>query len=90
MENIKNFFVNIWTKVKNFCQPVIEKIVKWVKTIKWKIVWDKITTGLLILLILSPLLVLLYLIHDLTLRVSINPFHAWFIRPTMKVVVIPS
>ena len=62
MEKIKNFFVNIWTKVKEFCSPVIEKVVKWVKTIKWKIVWDKITTGLLILLILSPLLVLLYLI----------------------------
>ena len=31
------------------------------KNVKWKEVWDKITTGLLILLIASPILVLAYI-----------------------------
>ena len=68
MEKIKSFFANIWTKVKDFCQPVTEKVIAWVKKIKWKIVWDNITTGLLILLMCSPLLILTYLVLWFVLR----------------------
>ena len=33
-----------------------------IKSAKWKKIWDKVTTGLLILLMASPLLIMLYIL----------------------------
>ena len=41
-----------------FTVKTAKKIVAWLKTVKWKVVWDHVTTGLLILIMASPLLVL--------------------------------
>ena len=40
-----------------FCKNFIP----WLKTVKWKIVWDHVTTGILILLMFSPFLILAYI-----------------------------
>ena len=45
---------NVFTKVKEFFK---EKT----KNVKWKDVWDKVITGLLILVMSSPLLILGYI-----------------------------
>lgn len=62
MNGIKNvwnkvatFFKNVWNKVVAFCK---EKT----KNVKWKVVWDKVTTGLLILLMASPIIILTYIL----------------------------
>lgn len=45
---------NIFTKALDFLK---EKT----KNVNWKIVWDKITTGFLIILLASPILILAYI-----------------------------
>ena len=61
LEKVKN----IWKKVSGFFVDLYAKCSKFVKEtatkINWKIVWDKTTTGLLIFLIISPLLILAYI-----------------------------
>ncbi len=49
-------------KFGNKCKNIWCKFTEWVKNINWKMVYDKATTGLLILLMASPLLVLLYIL----------------------------
>jgi hypothetical protein len=51
---IGNFFKNLYIKCVEFFK---EKT----KNVNWKVVWDKFTTGLLIFLIFSPLLILAYI-----------------------------
>lgn len=50
---------------KNFFKTYIDKLVVWfkekTKNVNWKEVWDKFTTGLLIFLMSSPLLILAYI-----------------------------
>ena len=50
----------------------IDKCVSWfkekTKNVKWKEVWDKVTTGLLILLMASPILILAYILLWFVLR----------------------
>lgn len=53
-DKIGGFFAGIWNKCTDFFK---EKT----KNVKWKEVWDKCTTGLLILLLSSPLLILAYI-----------------------------
>ena len=45
---------NIFTKALDFIK---EKT----KNVNWKVVWDKVTTGLLIVLLASPILILAYI-----------------------------
>ena len=52
---IGGFFADLWNKGVDLFK---EKT----KNVKWKEVWDKITTGILILLICSPVLILAYII----------------------------
>ena len=70
---VRSFIKDIWGKVVEFSKPIIKKVVDftvtttkkfiaWLKTVKWKIVWDHVTTGILILLMASPILVLAYLV----------------------------
>ena len=54
MANIKARICEIKDKIVSFCK---EKT----KNVNWKEVWDKCTTGLLILLMASPLLILVYI-----------------------------
>ena len=53
-EKIGGFFKNAYNK----CAELFKENTK---NVKWKEVWDKFTTGLLIFLICSPLLILLYI-----------------------------
>lgn len=55
MANLKARIGEIWGKVVNFWN---EKT----KNVKWKEVWDKVTTGILIFLMASPLLILGYIL----------------------------
>ena len=52
-------------KPQGFFKVYIDKLVAWfkekTKDVNWKEVWDKFTTGLLIFLISSPLLILCYI-----------------------------
>ena len=68
-----SFIKDTWAKVVKFAKPIIDKVVNftvtttkkfvaWLKTVKWKIVWDHITTGILILLMASPFLILAWLV----------------------------
>lgn len=50
IDKIKGFF----SKISEFCKEKTKKI-------KWKVVWDKVTTGLLIFVLSSPLLILAYI-----------------------------
>jgi len=52
---------NVFSKLKSFFK---EKT----KNVKWKEVWDKVTTGLLILVMASPLLILGYILLWFILR----------------------
>ena len=54
MTKITGFFKNTWNKVTSWFK---EKT----KNVKWKEVWDKCTTGILIFLMASPLLILGYI-----------------------------
>ncbi len=69
MDKIKEFFKNVWEKVVKFCKVAYKKTVEfcknfipWLKTVKWKIVWDHVTTGILILLMCSPFMILAFLV----------------------------
>jgi len=63
MENSNNSPKNIQSQ--NFFKTYIDKFVAWfketTKDVNWKEVWDKFTTGLLIFLMSSPLLILAYI-----------------------------
>ena len=56
---------NFFAKCKNAVSGAYNKCVGWfkekTKNVKWKEVWDKVTTGLLILVMASPLLILGYI-----------------------------
>ena len=54
MKKITDFFKNTWNKVTSWFK---EKT----KDVKWKEVWDKVTTGILIFLMASPILILGYI-----------------------------
>lgn len=63
------FFKAAPGKIAKFFKELPSNLVKlrknfipWVKSIKWKIVWDHVTTGILILLMCSPFLILGYLV----------------------------
>lgn len=58
MEKIKQFGSKAVAKCKNF----FKKTWECTKKINWKTVYDKFTTGLLILLLCSPVLILLYIV----------------------------
>ena len=61
LDKVKNFF----NKCVDWCKGIIAKFVEWfkdvTKNVNWKEVWDKCTTGLLILLMASPILILGYI-----------------------------
>ena len=42
--------------------PFVEKAMEFFKSAKWKEIWDKITTGILIALLATPILVLSYIV----------------------------
>ena len=54
MKKITDFFKNTWNKFTSWFK---EKT----KNVKWKEVWDKVTTGILIFLMASPILILGYI-----------------------------
>ena len=54
IEKTVDFFKNTWGKCTSWFK---EKT----KNVKWKEVWDKVTTGILILLMASPILILGYI-----------------------------
>ena len=63
------FFKKAWEKTVELSTTVAKKTVEltkrfvaWLKTVKWKIVWDHVTTGILILLMCSPFLILAFLV----------------------------
>jgi len=60
-DKIKGFF----KKCVDWCKETWGKFVSWfkekTKDVKWKEVWDKCTTGLLILLMASPIIILGYI-----------------------------
>ena len=69
---IMSFFKKVWSKIKDiwskvcgFFKGVWQKVTGWIKEktkdVKWKEVWDKCTTGILIFLMASPLLILGYI-----------------------------
>ena len=49
-------------KFSDKCKGLWEKVKDWSKNVNWKEVYDKFSTGLLILLMASPILVLLYIV----------------------------
>lgn len=49
-------------KFTDKCKSLWGKVKDWAKTVNWKEVYDKFSTGLLIFLMASPFLVLLYII----------------------------
>lgn len=56
---------NVFKKCINTVKGLSNKGVTWfkekTKDVKWKEVWDKVTTGILILLMCSPILILGYI-----------------------------
>ena len=55
--------IKAWlNKAVTFCKDVWKKFMEWTKTVKWKNVWDHVTTGILILLMCSPIMILVYLV----------------------------
>ena len=68
MDKIKIFFdkavafcKDTWQKVVEFAKPLIKKFIAWLKEVNWKVVWDHVTTGLLIFLMCSPIMILAYI-----------------------------
>lgn len=61
LEKAKDFFKKIGGFFKNVFNKCVEFFKEKTKNVKWKEVWDKFTTGLLIFLIFSPLLILIYI-----------------------------
>ena len=58
MEKIKQF----GNKVVAKCKDWFGKVKEWLKKVNWKVVYDKSTTALLVLLMCSPFLILLYIV----------------------------
>ena len=54
MEKLLDSVKNVYGKCKDW-------VLKKTEHVNWKEVWDKITTGILILLMASPVLILLYI-----------------------------
>ncbi|MBQ7387125.1 MAG: hypothetical protein IJW03_03050 [Clostridia bacterium] len=46
---------------KNIFTKFVEFFKEKTKNVKWKEVWDKVTTGILIVLLASPILILAYI-----------------------------
>ena len=46
----------------------LDRFKKTVKKVNWKKVWDKVTTGILILLMASPILILVYIFYSFLSR----------------------
>ena len=61
MESIKNFFGKVGAKCAEIWDKAVALFKEKTKNVKWKEVWDKCTTGLLILLMCSPVLILAYI-----------------------------
>ena len=61
MENIMNKVKGVWGKCVSWFKEVT-------KNVNWHEVWDKCTTGLLILLMCSPILILGYIFLWFVLR----------------------
>ena len=65
MAKVLDFFKNVWNKVSTFVKNTYTKCRDWfkekTKDVKWKEVWDKCTTGILIFLMASPFLILGYI-----------------------------
>ncbi len=62
------FFKKLWGKTVEYSKIAYKKTVEfcknfipWLKTVKWKVVWDHVTTGILILLMCSPVIILAYI-----------------------------
>ena len=79
MQSVKNFFnkaiaaiVKAWRVSTTAVKNAFLKSSAWIKekteNVKWKDVWDKCTTGLLIFLMTSPLLILGYIVLWFVLR----------------------
>ncbi len=49
-------------KVGEKCKSLWSKFTNWLKNVNWKVVYDKATTALLVLLMCSPFLILLYIV----------------------------
>ncbi len=49
-------------KFADKCKSLWSRFVTWLKKANWKLIYDKFTTGLLILLMATPILVLTYII----------------------------
>ena len=62
MNNIKGFFSGIKTSCVDLWKKAVALFKDKTKNVKWKEVWDKFTTGLLIVLLASPVLILAYII----------------------------
>ncbi len=58
---MKEFFSKCVNSVKGFFGKCTAWFKEKTKNVKWKEVWDKCTTGLLIFLMCSPLLILGYI-----------------------------
>ncbi len=65
MANILSKVKEFFSKIGAFCVKIWDKAValfrEKTKNVKWKEVWDKCTTALLILIFASPLIVLGYI-----------------------------
>lgn len=61
MANVKARIGEFINKVVSFCKDKT-------KNVNWKEVWDKCTTGLLMLLFASPILILAYILLWFVLR----------------------
>lgn len=61
LEKISGFFKKIGNFFKNVFVKCVDFFKEKTKDVKWKEVWDKCTTGLLIFLMFSPILILAYI-----------------------------
>ena len=57
MTTVKEKLTKAWKSVVSGVSRAVEYIKSW----NWKMIWDHTTTGLLILFIVSPLLILAYI-----------------------------
>ncbi len=60
-ETKSNFFTKSVNAVKGFFGKCGDWFKEITKNVNWKVVWDKFTTGLLIFLMCSPILILGYI-----------------------------
>ncbi len=61
MTTVKEKCAKAWGFVKDKWSKLVAWVEKIIARVNWKIVWDKTTTGILILLICSPILILGYI-----------------------------